>query len=132
MKFKLDENFDRRLVPLVAEGGHDVETVLSEQLSGKSDEEIYEVCKREGRVLLTLDLDFANPLRFPPEPTEGIVVLRAPRSVLPLIRATLTAALPSLKARALKSLLLIVEPGRIREYDPRGRAAEQEKPDDGS
>ncbi len=122
MKFKLDENFDRRLVPLIAEGGHDVETVLSEKLSGKTDEEIYDTCKREGRVLVTLDLDFSNPIRFPPEPTEGIIVVRPPRAVLPLIRAVLVAALPSLKARSLRSLLLIVEPGRIREYDPKDHA----------
>lgn len=28
------------------------------------------------RALVTLDLDFSNPFRFPPEATAGIVVLR--------------------------------------------------------
>ncbi len=79
MKIKLDENFDVRLVPLLAEGGHDVDTVPAEGLAGSADELIYEVCRADGRTLITLDLDFANPFRFPPEPTEGIVVVRPPR-----------------------------------------------------
>ena len=119
MRFKLDENFDLRLVPLVAEGGHEVDTVLGEGLSGTSDEAIYQACCQAGRTLITLDLDFSNPFRFPPVPTEGIVVLRPPRPTLPLIRATLASTLPDLKSRMLKGTLVIVEPGRIRVYDPR-------------
>ncbi len=38
MRFKLDENFDLRLVPLLAQGGHDVDTVRAERLSGSPDE----------------------------------------------------------------------------------------------
>jgi predicted nuclease of predicted toxin-antitoxin system len=118
MRFKLDENLDVQLAGPLAEGGHDAETVLSEGYSGRGDEDIYEACLRERRTLVTLDLDFANPVRFPPLPTEGIVVVRPPRPVLAQIRATLVAALPDLKARQLRGKLWIVEPGRIRVYQP--------------
>ena len=118
MRFKLDENLEPRLAIPLAEGGHDAETVLSEGHSGKSDETIYEVCLRERRTLITLDLDFTNPLRFPPLPTEGIVVIRPHRPLLALIRATLAAALTQLKRGPLKGRLWIVEPGRIRVYRP--------------
>jgi hypothetical protein len=47
-------------------------------------------------VLVALDLDFSNPLRFPPGDTEGIVVLRPPMSLLPLIEATLRSLIPRL------------------------------------
>jgi predicted nuclease of predicted toxin-antitoxin system len=117
VRFKLDENFDARLVPLLADGGHDVDTVLAEKLSGSTDEVIYEVCRTTGRTLVTLDMDFANPFRFPPEPMEGIVVVRPPRAILPAIRATLLSVLSELKSRPLKGMLWIVEPGRIRVYD---------------
>ncbi len=120
MRIKLDENFDVRLVPLLAEGGHDVDTVRDEKLAGSADELIYETCRAEGRTLITLDLDFANPFRFPPEPTEGIVVVRPPRPVLPAIRATLVSVLDELRSRPLTGVLWIVEPGRIRVYDPHG------------
>ncbi len=119
MKFKLDENFDVRLVPLLADGGHDVDTVPAEKRSGRADEVIYEVCRATGRTLITLDMDLASPFRFPPEPTEGIVVVRPPRPILPAIRATLVSGLDELRSRPLKGMLWIVEPGRIRVYDAR-------------
>jgi len=119
VKFKLDENLDWRLAAVVAEGGgHDADTVKAEGLSGKQDEAIYRAGIAEGRVLITLDLDFANLFRFPPAQTAGVVVLRPPRPVLALIEATLRAALPTLTQRDLRGCLWIVEPGGIRTYDP--------------
>jgi predicted nuclease of predicted toxin-antitoxin system len=76
------------------------------------------VAAAEGRTLVTLDLDFANPLRFSPHDTAGVVVLRVPRPVVAQIEAMLRAALPRLKQGPLANRLWIVEPGRIREYDP--------------
>jgi len=118
VRFKLDENLDLRLVSLIEEGGHDVDSVHGEGLSGSSDEVVYEACVRDRRILISLDLDFANPIRFPPAATPGIIVVRPPRPVLPQIRATLAAALPDLQTRQLDGRLWIVEPGRIRVYDP--------------
>lgn len=118
MRFKLDENFDLRLGPLLAEGGHDVQTVLSEGLSGQADESIYQACLRERRTLITLDMDFSNPLRFPPRPTQGIAVIRPHRPALRQLQAVLTRALPLLKNGQLAGRLWIVEPGRVREFQP--------------
>jgi predicted nuclease of predicted toxin-antitoxin system len=118
VRFKLDENLDPRLAPLVGEDQHDVASVPGEGLSGASDDTIFDVCVRESRILVTLDLDFSNPFRFPPATTEGIIVIRPPRPTLPRIHATLAAALPSLLRQPLQGKLWIVEPGRIRVYDP--------------
>jgi predicted nuclease of predicted toxin-antitoxin system len=118
MRFKLDENLDPRFAPLLAEGGHEADTVLSEGLSGQPDGAIYDACRASGRTLITLDLDFSNPLRFPPSATEGIVVIRPPLPLLPLIETTLRNALRHIKSHALKGKLWIVEPGRIRVYEP--------------
>jgi predicted nuclease of predicted toxin-antitoxin system len=101
VRFKHDEHFDARLAALVAEGGHDVETVVREGLGGADDDAVYNACRREERTLVTLDLDFSNPLRFPPGVTEGIVVVRPPRNVLAMIRSTLASAWPDLKSRSL-------------------------------
>jgi predicted nuclease of predicted toxin-antitoxin system len=114
VRIKLDENFDVRLAAPLAAAGHDVDTVRDEGLAGSGDATIYATCLTTGRVLITLDIDFANPFRFPPEPTKGIVVVRPPKPVLTAIRATLLSVLPQLRADA----LWIVEPGRIRVYDP--------------
>ena len=69
MKIKLDENIGMRGSELLAERAHDVSTVRDQKLSGAPDENIFAVCAAEGRVLITLDRDFGEVLRFPPEQT---------------------------------------------------------------
>ena len=118
MRLKLDENLDVRLSALFAAEGHDVDTVSAEGLSGSDDDAIYAACQVTGRALITMDLDFANPFRFPPATTEGIIVVRPPRPVLPAIRATVASMLPYLKSQSVKGHLWIVEPARIRVHDP--------------
>jgi hypothetical protein len=63
-------------------------------------------------------LDFSNPFRFPPDDTEEIIGIRLRRAVLPAIQATLASVLPQLNTQPIKGTLWIVEPGRIRVYDP--------------
>jgi hypothetical protein len=46
-------------------------------MTSAPDPALVQVCGRERRCLVTLDLDFANPLRFRPADYAGIVVLRA-------------------------------------------------------
>ncbi len=72
----------------------------------------------EDRTLVTLDLDFSNPLRFPTSRTAGVAVIRVPRPLLSLVEATLRSVLPRLKDGTIRGRLWIVEPGRIREYTP--------------
>ena len=96
MKFKLDENLGSRTAGLIAGSGHDVQTVAQERLSGTSDARLFETCIAERRCLISLDLDFADVLRFPPHDTPGIAVLRLPRTASPslltyLVRSLLAA-----------------------------------------
>jgi predicted nuclease of predicted toxin-antitoxin system len=118
VKLKLDENLGRRARDELARGGHDVATVPDQSLTGATDEALIEACRDEGRGLVTLDLDFGNPLRFPPDRYSGIAVLRSPPQVsatalLALVR-TLAAALAK---EPLSGRLWIVEIGRIRVHE---------------
>lgn len=79
MKFKLDENFGAGTIHLFEKAGHDVHTVLQESLQGASDRNLYKVCGKEQRCLVTLDLDFFDVTRFPPDQIEGIAVIRVPQ-----------------------------------------------------
>ena len=76
MKLKLDENLGRRWAQQLRNAGHDVHTIWDEHLSGASDIEVLAAAVSESRALVTIDLDFANPIRFPPTGAHGIVVLR--------------------------------------------------------
>ena len=120
MKFKLDENLSPELTSLFSQAGHEAHTVLEERLSGVKDDRLFARCIEERRVLVTLDLDFSNPLRFPPGGTLGVIVLRPVRTANVHIKALVAASLPSFKEEALHGRLWIVEPGRIRVHEPAG------------
>lgn len=79
MKLKLDENLSRRGLALLAHAGHDVSTIAQQRMQGATDGQVIEACRQEGRALVTLDLDFANPFRFKPSLYSGIAVLRLPK-----------------------------------------------------
>ena len=76
LKFKLDENPCPDCARLFIDAGHDSTTVLVQGLAGTSDSDLIMHCRAEGRALVTLDLDFANPLVFKPSAHHGIAVLR--------------------------------------------------------
>lgn len=92
-------------------------TAAEEGLAGATDEQLIEACRAEGRCLVTLDLDFSNPFRFPPEATSGIAVIRLPRR--PTLRdldAAVGTLCRGLERDTVVGKLWIVERGRIREY----------------
>ncbi len=118
MTFKLDENLSRRVQEILQEAGHDVTTVAGQSLSGIPDEDLAGVCKRESRCLITLDLDFADLLRFPPQQTPGIVAMRHPGRVTWAALELLTQNLVQhLKNDSPVGSLWVVEPARIRIRD---------------
>lgn len=83
MKLKLDENLGARGLELFRQGGHDVATVAEQGLRSATDKKLSEVCRTEKRCLVTLDLEFGNPLIFSPTKYAGIAVLRLPPSPTP-------------------------------------------------
>jgi predicted nuclease of predicted toxin-antitoxin system len=117
MKIKLDENIGQRGKALLVEAGHDVATVLEQNLQSAPDTEVIEVCRSEDRCLVTLDLDFSNPLRFSPSQYRGIAVLRLPNRPTnqDLIEAILTL-INALKGQSISGNLWIVQRGQIRIY----------------
>lgn len=120
MKIKLDENLGNQSIELFREAGYEAATVSEQDLGGASDGELIEACRAEGRVLVTLDLDFSNVLRFPPERYTGIAVLRVPHPIkLDTIRERVRVFLRASEHEILHGRLWIVEQDRIREYDPR-------------
>lgn len=115
MKFKLDENFGTRTQQLFRAAGHDVQTVREEGLQGNPDQKLYEVCCHEQRCMVTLDLDFADVTRFPPQQAAGLAVIRIPKNpTLPLLESLIRQFLLTLNTVSIDQQLWIIEVGRIR------------------
>jgi predicted nuclease of predicted toxin-antitoxin system len=119
MKLKLDENLGTKAAELLREAGHDVSTVPEQNLYSTPDKELIALCRTQQRCLVTLDLDFANPLIFKPEDYFGIAVLRLPPKASPKdLYDTAKSLIGGLELEGIEGKLWIVEKGRIREYQP--------------
>lgn len=115
MKFKLDENFGIRTQQIFRTAGYDIQTVRDQKLQGCLDQNLYEVCCKEKRCLVTLDLDFADVIHFPPSSSSGIVVIRIPRNPsFALLEQLVRQFLQALTQMPVEKKLWIVEVGRIR------------------
>lgn len=88
-------------------------------MSGAADGDVIQVSHAESRCLVTLDLDFANPLRFKPTHYSGIAVIRLSggASYAELVNAVKTFA-RALETERVVGKLWIVEIDRIRIYRP--------------
>lgn len=73
---------------------------------------------------LKLDLDFANVLRFPPERSPGLVVLRGPDDLFPTVRLLVRTLIGALAKGEPSDHLWIIEPGRIRIHEAAAGAEE--------
>jgi predicted nuclease of predicted toxin-antitoxin system len=114
MKIKLEENISRHLKPVLVRKGHDVLTVGDERLLGKTDVEVGAVAKAEGRMLFTLDLDFADPRKFPSGSHAGIVLFR-PMSMGPLaVKRFISGFVRETDLLPLSGCIVVVDPKRVR------------------
>ena len=118
MRLKLDENVDARLGRILRGAGHDAPTVRDQGLRGAPDPAIYAHCTSDGRILVTLDLDFSNVIRYPPERTPGLIVLRGPNDLFPTVRMLILTLVDALASDTPAGRLWTVEPGRIRIHEP--------------
>ena len=79
MRIKLDENLPVRLVSVLTELGHDVDTVPSERIAGKDDAVVWQAAQAGQRFLVTQDLDFSDVRKYTPGTHHGLLLVRLPQ-----------------------------------------------------
>jgi len=114
MKFKVDENLPVEVADLLRQADYDAATVSEQHLSGSPDSDIASVCQQEGRVLITLDTDFADIRAYSPKQFPGLIVLRLRWQDKPHVLEVLDHLMSVLSSEPLEHLLWIVEETHIR------------------
>jgi predicted nuclease of predicted toxin-antitoxin system len=90
----------------------------SEDHGGRSDRDIFEIVRREGRVLLTFDKDFGDLYRESPlVAPSGLILFRFRRPTSPDARRRILDVLTSDFVWSGK--FCVVEPDRVRVHSPR-------------
>jgi len=118
MKLKLDENLSRHLKPRLAQMGHDVLTAADEGLLGQPDHAVAHAAATEERMLLTLDVGFADLRKYPPGGHPGIILFR-PEAIGPLtVNAFIAARIEAINLEALAGCIVGVDPDRVRVRRP--------------
>jgi len=116
MRIKIDKNMPVSVINVLENAGHDAHSVYSEGIEGCSDRQLIAMCKKEQRLLITLDNDFSNIFAYPPEKFEGIIVLRVENQSKIAVINLVNKLLPVLTANEenICGNLWVVEENRIR------------------
>ena len=76
MRFKVDENLPIEVAEMLRQAGHHDTTALEQHLGGSDDARLAALCQLESRILVTLDMDFADIRSYPAAEFPGLIVLR--------------------------------------------------------
>ncbi len=114
MKLLLDENLSPLHTRALRELGHDAVSVVECGLSGADDSVVRAFAIENGRILVTLDADFANVLRYPPSNTPGVIRLKVHPATEGAIDVLLRSTILRLARMNLDGKLVVADPKRIR------------------
>ncbi len=112
MRYKVDENMSTEVAEVLREAGHDALTVVEQGMAGVDDDRLAEVVQAVNRILITLDLDFADIRRFQTGYHPGVIVFR--------VGQRHPVRLVELLHRLLPELLLEFQPGELWIVEERG------------
>ena len=114
----LDQCVPRKFQGIIKSWGYQVD-LLTEHISSDSpDTKVIELAQTLDAVLLTIDLDFANILDYPPADYQGIMVIRYDVADENDVLNTLKQALEDLYRDDLRQVLVIIEKNRYRVRKP--------------
>ncbi|HNQ22115.1 MAG TPA: DUF5615 family PIN-like protein [Phycisphaerae bacterium] len=114
MRFKVDENLPVEVVARLRRSGYDALSVRDQDMVGQPDAALLTACRHESRVLVTLDLDFADARSLSTKADAGVIVLRAARQSRAQVLAVFDLVLRLLAAEPLAGQLWIADESAVR------------------
>jgi predicted nuclease of predicted toxin-antitoxin system len=118
MKVKLDENLPLRLVSVLENMGHDVDTVADEGLSGMPDEDVWLSAQQENRFLITQDLDFSDTRHFKPGTHAGILLVRLREPGANALLHQIASAMEGIPEELLQGSFIVLTEHKLRIKHP--------------
>ena len=113
MKFLIDADCPRSIASPIKKSGHEVLDIRDIKPNAP-DQEIYELIKKDGYILITRDTDFGNILRYPVTSKCGIILLRM--HLLPIAEITKVLAdfIAKVNEKELLGCLSVIRKDRYR------------------
>lgn len=114
MKIKLDENLSGGMLYELPALGHDVESAQTEGIVGVDDVRVANIAREEGRILLTMDVEFGDLRKHPPGQHPGITLFRpysrGPGAMSRFVLRFMSEA----HGLPITGAVVVVDPGRTR------------------
>ncbi len=114
MHFKLDENIPVSLKTILISLEHEASTVYDENLSGKKDGELLDICLKNKFVFVTLDNDFSNIISYPPRLNSGIIVIKTQKQGSDSVVNLFKKLIEAVDINDVKGSTIIVEEHKVR------------------
>ena len=76
MKIFTNENLFEPIIDYLKALRYDVVSIRDAELSGITDDKVYQMACDEKRIIITMDKDFTRMFRFPPQNCGGIIVAK--------------------------------------------------------
>jgi predicted nuclease of predicted toxin-antitoxin system len=118
VKFKLDENLPSSAAAVLAAAGHDVDTVLAEDLTGAPDPSVVSAATKVGRILISVDIGLGDIRAYPPGSHAGIVVLRVPDQSAATVAKTISDLASLTELASLTGSVAVLQRGLLRIRHP--------------
>ena len=114
MKFLADENISNSIKKIITDGGYDLLDVQKSEFVGSSDGELWKLAKKEGRVIISFDLDFANIIQYPPGEGNGVIVLRPKGMTFEEIERKIGSFISNIEKIRIDKSLVVISKASIR------------------
>lgn len=119
MEIRVDENMPRGLADVLADLGHDVDTVFDEEISGADDGVVWQTAQQADRFLITQDLDFSDVRRYTPGTHQGLMLIRLHKPGREVLVSRVRAIFEAYRVETWKGCLVVGTEHRIRVRPPK-------------